>query len=1085
MISGKRSFNGYWKLVAKYCLCFFLWVGLLGEYAYPQQSPTDSLLSLLQSDELSEEKRMHIQGQLALSLRYSDPDLCFEYAERAYKLAQRLEFPHHEALYLRYMAVSRSIAEKHLESVVLHQQGIQFAKSIGDTNLIYFHSNLGISLQDLQDYESALEHFQDAIRISDSLGRFRAGIPAMGMLANLHHQLESDSLALQYSKAAIQAAQAYDFSLMLGYGYKDQGNMYLALGHPDSALHSLELAEEQLSPQNTFIKVDILIIKSEAYRKMSRFGEAQVVAEEALELAKGANLLKGESRAGAALAQAFFDTKQYNQALVKGLQALQVLKEQPAEQELVDLYHLLGKASFSNGDTRAAYEYEQQANLALEQLRGRDQEIGKALAKQRLEMTTQSLLAEKEKEISQTVLEMWTKSEAFAWSMGIFAVVVLLVFWLFFFRNRQEGEKAIWHHLTDREIEKRIRFGKQLILGNILLLLPVMIYLLVWGAKEWALIQLATLIFLGSVYLLVSRKSYPYVLVGAMILVYPSLGFFPVLIAPLYSVLLTPIVAIIAFNYFSAKPWHIMLNCGLFFLSFGFSFLLIRQVPSGANPVYSEALDLMVMVILSLIIVSTLIYHNRHISESKRELEDSRHFVEDLTDVNPHWLFAKDLQGKYMFANSAMAEYFGLSKKDLIGKTRSDLGTSQELIELATREDEEILQKGKPLLRRIKRFVVEGGQSQWRQMIKKPLFNDKGEMIGLVGISSDITERVVAEQNLKDRDVMVHHILDSIPDPILALNLEGQPILWNERIDRNLWKARKVDLHKPINWASVFSKNTIQRLQGVLQKVRDGETVEFINVQEVLGQEMILDMSFAPILNTEKEITGVVMVGRDITKQQKQALALEVSQATYKSLFQNIFDAVVLYDYGKESILDVNEAARELFEFPQGVDFTTFHRYDLIPSDPPQMPNVDIIQTSDEHRTQVLQGKAVQTEAVFHTTKGIIFDAEVTILPSGGHPEQALVIIRDVSEAKQAHRELTERRKIYQALIDLSFDGIDIIQIFFDPHQPNTYDGQLLVRNEKMATLLGTEEGLVIQGKEILRRSKWVQPGGVSVRNTA
>ena len=123
-----------------------------------------------------------------------------------------------------------------------------------------------------------------------------------------------------------------------------------------------------------------------------------------------------------------------------------------------------------------------------------------------------------------------------------------------------------------------------------------------------------------------------------------------------------------------------------------------------------------------------------------------------ILDNIPDLAWVKDIDGRYIVANSVMARIFGLSDPDeIIGKTDFDL-SPKEVAERYRRADQEIIASGKR--QRLEELASRGdGSMFWVETIKTPLKDADGRIIGTVGIARDVTERRQAEQEREGRRV--------------------------------------------------------------------------------------------------------------------------------------------------------------------------------------------------------------------------------------------------------------------------------------------------------------------------------------------
>lgn len=133
----------------------------------------------------------------------------------------------------------------------------------------------------------------------------------------------------------------------------------------------------------------------------------------------------------------------------------------------------------------------------------------------------------------------------------------------------------------------------------------------------------------------------------------------------------------------------------------------------------------------------------RKIAEEAVKAHDSllSAVIEGITDV----VFVKDLRGRYLIINSAGAESIGATKGQIIGKTAYDLFSSQ-IADQITDTDRQVLQTGLPLT--YDETITVGGIERTYLSTKTVYRNIQGDVIGVLGISHDITERKDAEREL-------------------------------------------------------------------------------------------------------------------------------------------------------------------------------------------------------------------------------------------------------------------------------------------------------------------------------------------------
>jgi len=108
-------------------------------------------------------------------------------------------------------------------------------------------------------------------------------------------------------------------------------------------------------------------------------------------------------------------------------------------------------------------------------------------------------------------------------------------------------------------------------------------------------------------------------------------------------------------------------------------------------------------------------------------------------------LFWKDRDSRFIGCNKRFAEDAGVDDpKEFVG--RSDYFFYHPEIAAAFREDDaEVMFTGQAKLGILEKIVKDGGQVLWLETNKWPLRNAEGEIVGVIGMYQDVTERVDAD----------------------------------------------------------------------------------------------------------------------------------------------------------------------------------------------------------------------------------------------------------------------------------------------------------------------------------------------------
>jgi PAS domain S-box-containing protein len=135
------------------------------------------------------------------------------------------------------------------------------------------------------------------------------------------------------------------------------------------------------------------------------------------------------------------------------------------------------------------------------------------------------------------------------------------------------------------------------------------------------------------------------------------------------------------------------------------------------------------------------------------DAQTQTHVFRNLIDIVPDRIYAKDKQNRFILANRAQARFMGVkAPKDLIGKSDLDFYPPEKAAEFIEVE-RKVLQAGESLIA-IEQFSPNQytGELEWTQATKVPLRDNDGQVIGLVGLAHDITERKRFEAEIQQRN---------------------------------------------------------------------------------------------------------------------------------------------------------------------------------------------------------------------------------------------------------------------------------------------------------------------------------------------
>jgi len=170
------------------------------------------------------------------------------------------------------------------------------------------------------------------------------------------------------------------------------------------------------------------------------------------------------------------------------------------------------------------------------------------------------------------------------------------------------------------------------------------------------------------------------------------------------------------------------------------------------------------------------ITHRRLAEERVRNSEALYH---SLVETLPQNIFRKDVHSRFTFANSQFCKVLGLPLEAIIGKSDADF-SPPELAAKYRQDDQRIMATGQPF-ETVEENRHANGDQRFVQVVKTPLYDTTGHVIGLQGIFWDITVQKVADERIRQANAE------------LARSREELRVK-NDVMEENLKMAREIQL---------------------------------------------------------------------------------------------------------------------------------------------------------------------------------------------------------------------------------------------------------------------------------------------------
>ncbi len=395
-----------------------------------------------------------------------------------------------------------------------------------------------------------------------------------------------------------------------------------------------------------------------------------------------------------------------------------------------------------------------------------------------------------------------------------------------------------------------------------------------------------------------------------------------------------------------------------------------------------------------------------------------RHYPFDLRMLSslihsvPLSIYAKDINGTFIFANLYYCKSVGKELKDILGKTDYDIHPG-DLAEKYLADDQMIITS------RETRIIEEswksiGGTTHYVQVIKTPLIDNLNPdtVLGTIGVFWDITEKKKTEILIQEERTLLRTLIDSIPALVYVKDISGRFLIANRAISEFMGADSPDELIGKSDF-DFYPENIAQTFYNAEKEIINSEeplenVIESFTLKD---KKYWLNTSKKPLRNLAGEVIGIVGVGHDITDIKEIELKLRESEERYAAVVQQAVEGIYLIDPETKKVLESNESFQKMLGYS--------------PEELCQCLVYDFVLHSREDVNTIISRVISQKDYIVGNRKyrlknGSIVDVEVSAkLIQYGEKKAIVIIVRDISEKILAEKEkekLTEQLRQAQKL---------------------------------------------------------------------
>ena len=399
------------------------------------------------------------------------------------------------------------------------------------------------------------------------------------------------------------------------------------------------------------------------------------------------------------------------------------------------------------------------------------------------------------------------------------------------------------------------------------------------------------------------------------------------------------------------------------------------------------------------------------------ELKDKERLLSAIIDNLPLPIFVKDAEARHILVNPALAKLHGMEAGEIIGLTSAEIPTlRRDVGEDLLEQDMQVLKNEAGIEIPDQKISDGSGHARTHHIRKVPLRGDGGEVNGLLGISMDITERVMAGEEIRKKEEQFRNLFEGSIQGVLV-HRDYQMLFANQAFASMLGYGSPEELLREIPLAKDFLPPEDMEYMGRINQHRN----EGLDVPDV-HEARFLHRNGSPI-HVELFVRMIEWEGEnanqttciDITERKKAEAALVNSEKRLSGILDMAVEGIISVDQDSKIVL-FNQGAERIFGY-RSEELIGQSLGMLIPE-----------KFREAHIQHIREFESDSGESIPMTDRGEIqglrkngeiFPAEASISKFRLNEQWVdTVFLRDISTHRKTERSLRENRRLLQTVFD-------------------------------------------------------------------